>query len=146
MKNAKLTNEIQNTLNLEPEDYQIVAAALLVTALGGGIAGAVPNVISVYTYLLGTALFAGTFGLTLVYRARSLWGGRMQRYMDLIAIGAGIHAVIFVPATYWVLQGAPAWLGTSNGAWFVLFHGASLLGVLLIMRGVYLLWNNEVKD
>jgi len=91
-------------------------------------------------------MFTGAFGLSLVYRTRHLWDGDMQRYMDIIATGAAIHVVVFVPATVWILNGAPTWFGIAQGSWFVLFHGASLLGLTLIARGVYLLWANEIHQ
>lgn len=146
MTESTFAKEVQNVLNMDPDDYLVVAAALGLILLGSGIAEMVPNLTPVYTHLLGTGLFAAVFGLTLVHRARDLWGGQMQRYMDFIALGAVVHVAVFVPGTLWMLQGSPAWYGISDGAWFVLFHGASMFGVILIARGVYLLWANEVQS
>jgi hypothetical protein len=83
------------------------------------------------------------FALYFIYKAEGLWGGKIGRAMESIAIGLTVTMIIHIPHIYWHIlgepteQALPAW-GISKNFWYVFYHGLSGLSFFMLSYGFYL--------
>lgn len=132
-----------------PGNYSATRAGVIgaVTIL---LAGAVVQFsgIGFSKLLFALDIFAGVFLALSVYyglKATGVVGGKLGRYVDLVAIGIGAYGIVFqlINIPYQSL-GQPVVFGLSSSFWLASTHALQIFGVSVAASGFYLMWR-EVK-
>jgi hypothetical protein len=130
---------------LEKQDWYLVGIAALIT-----VAMAVFGATRYYTLQIGSLVeFSSVIpvfaGLVFIYLSRSIWGGKIARYLEIIGAGLAVHMLLFIPHIQWHITGQteggmPPLIGQPPGFWYMFFHGMSLVAFLFIGYGFYLFY------
>lgn len=131
-------------MQLKTRDKQFIGLGVLLAAISGGLAYA--GIIGLKAEMLLGYLpgLAAPAAAVFAWKARSLWGGDVARYLEIIIAGLLIQFVVYDIHLYWhfqeILSGAlPVW-GMSAVFWRAIFHGLSALSFILIAYGFYLFY------
>ncbi len=138
---STIVSEIEALYKLEHKDTIIVLSAVLLSVFTAAVGSRVTPSTDVVVYTVWIATILPFIVIFPMYRARKLWGGEFGRVMSLILIGVAMRVAVQAGNLQWLFSGTPAWFNVSPGTWFLLFHGASLVGFATIAYGFYLLWN-----
>jgi len=136
--------------NLEKKDKYLigtgVALGLIAAVIGQlGILGMKAEMM--LTYLMVAPILPGIYFL---YKARSLWGGDIARYLDFIGAGLIINLVLFPVHMNWhfAAQSAEAaflsW-GISPSFWYMFFHGLAGYSFAMLAYGFYLFYQSGAE-
>jgi hypothetical protein len=133
---------------LEKQDWYVLGIAGVITLLMGAVGST-----SFYTDQTGALVeFASVLpvlaGIVFIYLSRSLWGGSVARYLEVMGAGLAIHMILFIPHIQWHIVGqiegelAPL-LGQPPEFWYIFFHGMSLVAFLFVGYGFYLFYQES---
>ena len=101
----------------------------------------------ILTYLMVVPILPGIYFL---YKARSLWGGDIARYLDFIGIGLIINLVLFPLHMSWhfaAMGGGDQFLawGISPNFWYMFFHGLTGYSFAMLAYGFYLFYESGAE-
>lgn len=108
-----------------------IAAGSYTTSQAVGI---IDNIIDFFT-IISTLLALG-----MVYRAKNILGGKLERGLEVIGIGLLLFTLTFWPSYRWSISGSPEWFGLTTGAWSLFFSTMTLVTFSFIAYGFYLIW------
>jgi hypothetical protein len=132
---------------LEKKDWYLLTPGIVlgfIAAVLGqlGIIGL--SVEQILTYLMVVPIIPGIYFL---YKARSLWGGDIARYLDFIGVGLLVNLVLFPIHMNWHFASQEAtaqflaW-GISPNFWYVFFHGLTGYSFAMLAYGFYLFYES----
>lgn len=136
--------------NLEKGDKYLIGTGLLLGLIAAvlgqfGLIGLPVEMI--LTYLMVVPILPGIYFL---YKARSLWGGDIARYLDFIGIGLIINLILFPIHMNWHFGSMAAeaeflaW-GISPNFWYMFFHGLTGYSFAMLAYGFYLFYESGAE-
>lgn len=129
--------------HLERNDWYLVGIATVITLVMGAVGATDLYTLQVGSIVEFSSVLPVFAGLVFIYLSRSLWGGSVARYLEVIGAGLAVHMILFIPHIQWhilgeVEGGLPPLAGQPPSFWYVFFHGMSLAAFLFIGYGFYL--------
>jgi len=94
----------------------------------------IDNIIDFFTIIVSI------IALGMVYKAKDLLGGQLERGLDVIGIGLLLYVLTYWPSYRWSISGSPQWLGWTTGAWSLFFNVMTFVTFSFIAYGFYLIW------
>lgn len=128
----------------------MVVAGTLVTAVMGAFGATKYYTLQIGSLVEFSSVIPVFVGIVFIYLSRSIWGGKIARYLEIIGAGLAVHMLLFIPHIQWHITGQtqggmPPLMGQPPGFWYVFFHGMSLVAFLFIGYGFYLFYQ-EVQE
>jgi len=130
----------RGTLHLKAEDYQVIAAGVLLGVFGGVIGHVYSVGIRAELYTRVAVSLAILVALYCIYQARTAWGGDLARYLEIIGAGLVLFMLTWIPHIEWHIQGSPVLFGLSSGFWLGFFHALTASTFLITAYGFYRFW------
>jgi hypothetical protein len=138
-------------LNLERNDYLVIAGSIVIPLLGGILSMGIESQMTMAYIIIAMTIAAGLAiiaAVAAIYKGRGMYGGDVARYLELIAIGFILFILSYIPHTLWHVMGLPEALGPgwglfSSAWWAGFYHIGAIMFFLISVYGFYLFWRTD---
>lgn len=131
--------------DMTTNDMGLLGGGLLITlaatymAQTGMLSEATIGLITTWLPRLTVVVILGAAAL--IYRSRTLYGGEIERSLEIISAGFLIYGVVYWPHKIgWHGANEPAWISISAGAWQTFFHFLTVTTLGIVAYGFYRFW------